>query len=309
MSIKALRNLYAGVNPHLNSFLQTRGTREEGPSFWPSFHADHMTHISDELNRILPGNYIARTEQSLQIEWDDLDLGASGQTRSRPDVSIYQTRETSGGAGAAVLELETEPETHTLLDTIDQEADFVPAVIVRQIDGRSIAGRVIARLELLSPTNKAQNKAAYRHARNQTLYSGTVLVEVDYLHESEPMPLRVPRYPNAVKSAAYHIYVNNPRPSLEDGTLTNYAFGVHQMLPTIRLPLAGEEFINFDLDPVYQHTFRAGRWGNYLSYDEYPIRFETYSPTDQSRILQRMALIARAAAEGFDLETVELSAI
>lgn len=46
MAIQAARNLYAGINPHLNSLLQTRGTWERSPSLWPSFHTDHITDIA-----------------------------------------------------------------------------------------------------------------------------------------------------------------------------------------------------------------------------------------------------------------------
>jgi hypothetical protein len=53
--------LYPGINPHLNSALQQHG------GDWKSFHAFHLVHIAGVLNRIMPLNYSAKAEESLQI--------------------------------------------------------------------------------------------------------------------------------------------------------------------------------------------------------------------------------------------------
>lgn len=60
-----LKNPYAGINPHLNSLLQTPGTDDQ-PSLWATFHGQHISHITDFLNEKLPTNYIAFSEHSLQ---------------------------------------------------------------------------------------------------------------------------------------------------------------------------------------------------------------------------------------------------
>lgn len=213
----------------------------------------------------MPPRYIARSEQSLQIEWDDVDLGSSTRTSARPDGVVYNT----GGRGVAnggVLVLEAEPDTQTLIETVDLRDDFIPAVVIRELDKASLKGRVVARIEVLSPTNKLYNKSEYQRARNNALYSSTVLVEIDYLHESEPVPRKIPRYPQEPDSFTYHLHVNDPRPSLEQGTLTTYSFCLRMPLLKIRLPLAGEDAIALELNPVYQHTFRFGCWGSYINY-------------------------------------------
>ena len=67
MGIFSERNLYPGVNPHLNSALQQpRGA-------WRSFHTYFLTYTAQWLNRNLPQGYFAQPEQSLQISIYDAD--------------------------------------------------------------------------------------------------------------------------------------------------------------------------------------------------------------------------------------------
>jgi hypothetical protein len=58
--------MYPGVDAHLNSILQIPGSDDQ-PSLWPAFHAAHITYIAGYLNEVLPQNYRALTEQSLQV--------------------------------------------------------------------------------------------------------------------------------------------------------------------------------------------------------------------------------------------------
>lgn len=63
-------NLYAGINPHLNSALQQRG------GGWKSFHTAHLMHIFEVLDSNLPDHYYAVPESSLQeslLEEDELN--------------------------------------------------------------------------------------------------------------------------------------------------------------------------------------------------------------------------------------------
>jgi hypothetical protein len=48
MSIRSEKNLYPGINPHLNSFLQQKG------GGWQSFHKDYITYLREALDVLLP---------------------------------------------------------------------------------------------------------------------------------------------------------------------------------------------------------------------------------------------------------------
>jgi hypothetical protein len=65
MGIFSERNLYAGVNPHLNSFLQNP------PDSWSSFHFLHIVHLFQAIDDLLPSNYYAMLETAIEFELMD----------------------------------------------------------------------------------------------------------------------------------------------------------------------------------------------------------------------------------------------
>lgn len=282
-------NPYKGVNPHLQSWLQTPGTQFVS-SKWPSFHTNHIGHIADFLNDNLPPNYIAHTEQSLQIRAEDFGTGEEAYSQRVPDVGICQR---DSGASTGVATRQQEPRVITLEETLDLTEDFVPAVIIRQIPGEEPLGTVVTRIELLSPSNLPGHTGytTYRLGRADTLYAGVPLVEIDYIHELRPPMLKVPRYPRHPNSHPYNIYVSDPRPSIQEGRFTPYSCDVDEPFKPVFIPLSGDEVIEFDLGVAYHHTFVRGRWGTYLDYEQLPLRFDTYSEADQERINARMATL------------------
>src|SRR5215207_7936794 len=100
MAIRSNRNLYPGVNPHLNSALQRPG------GGWKGFHTRSLSRLGDELEPLLPSAYYVANEQSLQVGIYDLetDLPLDKPRLSIPDVTIYR----SGTAGQ-----EPSSESHT----------------------------------------------------------------------------------------------------------------------------------------------------------------------------------------------------
>lgn len=61
MTLKSPQNLFPGINPLLNSFLQ----RDAGE--WESFHAELVVQTRIALDEQLPDGYLALAEKSLQI--------------------------------------------------------------------------------------------------------------------------------------------------------------------------------------------------------------------------------------------------
>lgn len=59
-------NPFKGVNPYLNSILQTPET-DSRPELWTSFQSNHISFISDSLNQHLPEHYVAYPEKGLQL--------------------------------------------------------------------------------------------------------------------------------------------------------------------------------------------------------------------------------------------------
>jgi hypothetical protein len=148
-------------------------------------------------------------------------------------------------------------------------------------------GEVITRIEVLTPANKPNRKfyTGYQELKEASLDKGIPLIEVDYLYESPPVVPDLPVYPHEMGSYPYTISLTNPITR----QVNVYGISIHQPLPAILIPLAGDEGILFDFDPVYQHTFKARRSHLVIkNYDNDPLRFETYSPEDQARIRERV---------------------
>ncbi len=270
-------NPYPGINAHLNSLLQTPGTRDQ-TAIWPSFHSNHIAHIEDVLNERLPDHYLALGEQSLQTR--DLDMGGAVEVRHPvPDVSVYQRTESVSPAGAAVLMTPTwEGRVVDVFEPMPQPN----AVVVRELLPQGKLGNIVTRIELLSPSNKPGGSCytSYAVKRTEAVDTGVPLVEIDYLHESPSPVLQLPVYPSAAKAYPYSIVVSDPRPNWSEGKVRVYGFGLPDAIRAFPLPLANDESLAFDLNPVYQHTFRAGRWGDLLNYQVEPERFETYRADD-----------------------------
>jgi len=281
-----LTNPYRGINAHLNSLLQTSGTKAS-PSMWHTFHTSHIGHITDFLNDILPANYVAHPEQSLQIRtegWETIEF-----LEREPDVSIYGRIGESQLSGSSLAV--SVPREMALKQALDVTEHFIKAVVIRKIQPHVVAGNVVARIELLSPTNKPGYSGydGYRTGRNEALFSFVPLIELDYLHETL-LPYNAPR------AKAYAIIVSDPRPSVDAGRAKLYDFDVDERFPIVNIPLAGSDQLTFDFGAVYQHTFARGRWGTYVDYNIPPARFGTYSADDQARIRAVMERVRTPSA-------------
>lgn len=287
MAIHSEKNLYPGINPHLNSFLQS----EAGG--WESFHAELIVQTRMTLDEQLPLGYLAVAEKSLQIS--EITLPALGKpSKTRPDVMIYQssTRPSSPAQPSGMTALPTA--TLPLLETLEEE-EFLTSVVIYQAGEGSALGRPITQIEILSPANKpgGSHYPRYRLKRVEILQSGLRLVEVDYLHESRPIIASLPSYPHHEENAMpYMIMVTDPRPSFEQGQAAIYGFGVEDLIPTIPIPLAGADVQALDFGAIYHRVYASLRFcAAVVDYEQQPMHFERYSEADRARIQNKMQAI------------------
>lgn len=264
------RNPYPGINAHLNSALQQEG--------WEGFHTKHLTHLADYLDSVLPPEYYAANEDSLQIghyypfERDPI-------IRTKSDINIYHTGQPSARIGES-----SAADTPTLVLPIAEE-DYVTSVVIYK--GKK---QPVTRIELLSPSNKPPAvfyRDHYLPKRDAVLLAGTCLVEIDYLHQTRPILYRIPSYPDRDERAyPYYIAVTDPRPDYEQGMIKVYGFGILDKLPVIDIPLDGNDTVRVDFGTVYNRTFENTRlfWQIYAEYSEPPVNFDAYTPADQEKI-------------------------
>jgi hypothetical protein len=280
------KNLYAGINPHLNSYLQN----EEGE--WESFHSSHITHLLEWIDKQLPEGYRCGSEKSLQISYFAPSFTElPKKSRSVADILIY------GQTGNTAVSVAVSPTPPIMTMTLpeDDPDDVLSAITIFRVVAAGKRGEPVTRIELLSPANKPKGThyALYHHKRKQTLQSGINLVEIDYLHQLDPILPTLPSYARGeTDSYPFLVLVSNPHPSYHAGKTDIYGSFVDMPLPTIRLPLAHEESIALDLNPPYYQTAVSTRAFREASdYAQLPSKFEKYGTDDQARIRAKMQTI------------------
>lgn len=294
MAIHADKNLYPGINAHLNSFLQNE------PGGWANFHAEHIIRLREAIDEGLPPGYFARSEKSLQIGEFDPGSGTQDTSHTKPDVTVYHHPVFGSESGSVIARTDAPSITLPMPQTLAEE-DELTGLIIYQAGEGSILGRPITRVELLSPANKpgGSHYEQYMVKRWETLRSGLRLVEIDYLHQTPPVIHNLPDYSRGMEGALpYVILVSDPRPTFEQGKTDVYAFGVDDPLPVINVPLAGADVVRVEFGTVYDHTLASSRFFRMVvDYAQEPAAFERYSPADQEQIRQRLATIRKQAAE------------
>jgi hypothetical protein len=288
-------NPYPGIDAHVNSMLQTPSTPEQ-PAIWHSFHTQHITHIMDALNAQIMPQFIALGEQSLQTR--GYDTGGQVEIMSPvPDVTIFQQTPV---AIALPPQTAVQPKWRARLAEVLEPIPQPRAILIREMLPQSRLGQIVARIELLSPSNKpgGSHYQGYNARRISAIDTGVPLIEIDYLHEQRSPELRLPRYPQVPDAYPYHVLINDPRAGWDAGEVQAFSFHLNEPLTSFPLPLPGVEGVVFDLNAAYQHSLTVGPWRTIVDYTQPPERFDTYSADDQAFIRQMMAQINQHGAEG-----------
>jgi hypothetical protein len=296
-SLHTVKNLYTGVNAHFKSYLQHQHQ-------WKSFHNAYITYLMEGMKaQLRPMGYVAEIEQSLQIRYMD------GVKRHASDVLIYDERPfwreevphtTVLEANAVAIGdyVKVDLEEHDL-----REHPYMAVVIYP----REQKKEAVAWIEVLSPTNKGTSTegAIYRSKRDLLLESGLVLVEIDLLHETPPMSFYLKDYSQKQwreQAFPYHVAISTPRPNIQSGFTHLYQWHVGEKLPTLKIPLNGNDQLIFDMDNHYQTMFSRAFYGDYVDYAQVPPNFDHYSDTDRAYILSLMIAIHDAHQQKIDLE-------
>jgi hypothetical protein len=277
-------NPYPGINAHVNSMLQTPGTPEQ-PALWHSFHSDHITFLTAAINSRIRPHYVAMSEQSIQTRGRDY-FGEVEIFNPEPDVTVFQRVDRGEKHRPGTLSPTTRAPLAEVLEIVPQPF----AVLIRETMKQGRLGRVVARIELLSPSNKPKGShyQAYRAKRISVIETGIPLIEIDYLHELPSPFTQLPLYPNEERSYPYHVLISDPRPDWGTREIQAFSFYVSQPVTSFPLPLDRDEIVAIDLNVVYQETLGAGAWLDLIDYAQLPERFETYSADDQAFIREVM---------------------
>lgn len=289
MPIQSERNLYPGINPHLNSSLQSK------PAGWQSFHSIHVTHLFEAIDAALPTGYFARSEKTMQINEIIPPVGLRSPGRTVPDVTVFRVGNIPSGSGSTTLTATPPSRSALIIEQLSTE-DYLSGIVIYQAGEGDLLGKPVTRIELLSSANKpgGTHHSHYLAKRMETFQSELRLVEIDYLHETPPVLESMPSYPlGEVGAFPYWVLVSDPRPTLSKGLTHFYEIGVDTALPIITIPLSGTDVMTLDLGAVYNRTFASSRFFQMIvDYTQEPLHFERYTKADQALIRSRMTAIA-----------------
>lgn len=227
---------FPGVDPYL-----------EAQGLWADFHSKFINVWQEALLEKLPPGYDARLNEHVYLVHDHEEPGKL----IIPDVAIEQLPDTGGGTAVAVG-TRVETEIVTLPVPYEVRESYIE---IRKHPERTL----VAVLELLSPTNKGSERAAYLEKRDEILVSTVHLVEVDLLIRGRRLPMSRRRRP-----AHYHALTGRgderPRCRL-------HSWSIRDPLPTVGIPLAepGLE-VPSDLGEVFRTAWQRGRYERAIDY-------------------------------------------
>ncbi len=147
----------------------------EDPGWWPTVHHWVIGDICRELNSSLPADYVANIEERNYIDFFDDTFF--------PDAGIHRVSEESPHYGAA-NDSSILPDGSVIVAAQEEEIRERFLQIIHA-QGQE---RVIAQIELLSPSNKdprRRGRELYLEKQRQILQSGTHLVEIDLLRNGK----------------------------------------------------------------------------------------------------------------------------
>lgn len=302
MPIYSRQNQYRGINAHFQSYAQIE---RDG---WASFHATHIAHLVEEIDRLLPAGYEVLAEKSLHLRLYNPTTGKPVKRLPQPDVTIPRNQ-LAPAIPPHPQQTQSVFSTPTIVKpllegVIEDPEELLNAVVISEStpNGELVP---VTRIELLSPSNKeGKDRTRYLGKRDVTLESGTVLVELDYLHHTDVLLYGIAGYASHPEDAyPFSITVSDPRPVIEKGIMQFYGFKVENPIMPIRVPLAHEDSITVDFGAIYNRTFASNSaHAKRANYAREPLAFEVFSHADQLRIWARMLAVLDAIKDGKDLD-------
>lgn len=240
-----MQNPFPGIDPY-----------EEATGAWPDFHVTFMGAWREAISAKLPGDYVARLEERVTI----IEHEESRPLRRGSDITISQAstrqeweRRAEGSGVATVDTVSIEPEPSRI--SIEEEVRQTYIQINRLPDRR-----LVAVLELLSPTNKSgDGRSQYLAKRQQIMLSDSHLVQLDLLIAGKRLPLDIP-----VRQAHFYSVISRAgqRPDCEV-----YPWDLANRMPSLPVPLAGPDpDIVVRLADVLAVTYQRGEYYKTIDY-------------------------------------------
>ncbi len=224
---------------------------------WPGVHSNIIVSLQRDLAARLRPDYIVAIEERVYLVGEP---DSPGPDRVRvPDVTVLSAATSSfAGATEVVAPL---PDGAVAVQMPLTDRQKLGYLAIRMAGNR----RVVAVLELLSPTNKRAGRARqeYLSKRTEIAYETlTHFIEIDLLRAWQPMPVV-----GVVPPCQYRILVSNGRQP--DAQL--YPFNMQDQIPRFVVPLdEASEGIGVDLKLAVDDAYAVGAYDLRVDYQRDP---------------------------------------
>lgn len=227
----------------------------ERPAIWPDFHDALVTAIRGALQPVLRPKYVALAQDRLYVVESDRPI--------RPDISVVRAPTPARQSDGAVAVALAEPDEAAVFELSREEVREPYIEIIEPAAGN----RVVTAIEVVSPSNKqvGAGRTSYEEKREEPIAARANFVEIDLLHEGEPV-VRVAREKLATLGR-YHYLVAVTRqwPTRQEV----YAVPVERRLPRVAIPLdADVPSVTLDVQAAFTRCWNEGPYPELLRYDE-----------------------------------------
>lgn len=231
------RSPFPGMDPYLEAS-------------WGDIHHRLITYSCDEIQRQLPRDLRARTEERVSI-------GSPFHEDSRhivPDVRVIERSDHGSGSRVAVLE----PPVGLVEPLLIADDEPVTEGFIQIVDTSS-GQQVVTVIEVLSPTNKlpGDDRTQFLRKRKALINGGVNIVEIDLLRSGRRMePLDRRPLPLDYQTP-YCALIRRPG----KGEFEYYRISLRERLPKIPIPLRQtDRDVVLDLQAVFDLAYVNGRY-------------------------------------------------
>lgn len=219
---------------------------------WDDFHTTFNTVVREQLAPDVEPRYLVRVERRIYVEGAIQD---TDQWRAADAAIIWSgnqplsTAVALGSSATAIAPVECEipmPQERRESYLVIRDRETMEVVTV---------------IETLSPTNKrtsSDGREQYLEKRQEILQSRSNLVEIDLLRGGA----RLPMIGSPIGDYCAIVSSSRRRPKA-----SSYAWTLHQPMPTISIPLKGEDpDVTLDLQKAFATTYERARYQLSLDY-------------------------------------------
>jgi hypothetical protein len=254
----AMPSPFPGMNPYL-----------EHPDVWHDFHHRFITAAAESLTAQVRPAYIVKVDAHIYLhELPDEPRRLIG----RGDANIMHVHREPGPVAGTTATIEAPVRGRIELTVDKEEVNYLEIV-----DSKSRT--VVTVVELLSPANKlpGSDREQYLAKRRQLFRTDMHLVEIDLLRAGPRMPVE------NLSPCDYVILVSHSeqRPEVDLWPLT-----LRQPLPTIPVPLKGEQTAQLDLQNILHRVYDSAGYADYVYLNDIE---PPLAPADRDWIKQRSA--------------------